>query len=226
MTPRGTDGTGREPLNRERVLRAAIDLADEGGLEALTMRRLGKALGIEAMSVYHHVANKEDLLDGMVDLIFGEIGLPEGEDWRTAMRRRAVSAREVLARHRWAIGLLETRSTPGAATLRHHDAVIGTLRRGGFSIPMTAHAYSLLDSYIYGFALQEKSLPFEGEEQAAAMAEAILQTIPAEMFPHLSEFTREHVLGSGYDYGREFEFGLDLILESLERLRDADAGTA
>jgi AcrR family transcriptional regulator len=226
MTPRGTDGTGREPLNRERVLRAAIDLADEGGLEALTMRRLGKALGIEAMSVYHHVANKEDLLDGMVDLIFGEIGLPEGEGWRAAMRRRAVSAREVLARHRWAIGLLETRSTPGAATLRHHDAVIGTLRRGGFSIPMTAHAYSLLDSYIYGFALQEKSLPFEGEEQAAAMAEAILQTIPAEMFPHLSEFTREHVLGSGYDYGREFEFGLDLILESLERLRDADAGTA
>jgi AcrR family transcriptional regulator len=226
MTPRGTDGTGREPLNRERVLRAAIDLADEGGLEALTMRRLGKALGIEAMSVYHHVANKEDLLDGMVDLIFGEIGLPEGEGWRAAMRRRAVSAREVLARHRWAIGLLETRSTPGAATLRHHDAVIGTLRRGGFSIPMTAHAYSLLDSYIYGFALQEKSLPFEGEEQASAMAEAILQTIPAEMFPHLSEFTREHVLGSGYDYGREFEFGLDLILESLERLRDADAGTA
>jgi hypothetical protein len=154
----------------------------------------------------------------MVDLVFSEIGLPSGgTDWKTAMRQRAISAREVLSRHRWAIGLMESRSSPGAATLRHHDAVIGSLREGGFSIEMAAHAFSALDSYIYGFALQEASLPFETEEETAELAQTIMQRFPADEYPHLTELTVEHVLQPGYDYGNEFEFGLDLILDGLER---------
>ena len=149
----------RTPLSRERVLHAAVDLADKGGVEALSMRRLGQELGVEAMSLYRYVQNKGDLVDGMVDHVFGEIGLPpRGVDWQMAMRQRAIAAREVLARHPWAIGLLESRRTPGPATLQHHDAVIGCLREAGFSIAMAAHAYSVLDSYIYGFALQQNSL--------------------------------------------------------------------
>src|SRR5438270_1645157 len=162
----------RIPLNRDRVLRAALALADEGGIEALTMRRLGQALGVEAMSLYNHVANKDDVLDGLVDAVFSEIDLPcDGGDWKTAMRRRAISAREVLGRHRWAIGLMESRANPGPATLRHHDSVLRCLREAGFSIAMAAHAYSALDSYIYGFALQQASLPFATGEQAAEVAE-------------------------------------------------------
>src|SRR5687767_3202180 len=168
--PAGATTRGR--LSRERVLAAAVVLADAGGIEALTMRRLGEELGVEAMSLYNHVANKDDLLDGMVDLVFAEIGLPAGgPDWRAAMHRRAVSAREVLARHRWAIGLMESRTSPGAATLRHHDAVIGSLRAGGFTVAMAAHAFSLLDSYVYGFALQEASLPFDKGIETAELAE-------------------------------------------------------
>ena len=211
----------RTPLSRERVLRAAIDLADTGGIESLSMRKLGQALGVEAMSLYNHVANKDDLLDGMVDLVFGEIGLPpRGADWKTAMRQRAIAAREVLARHPWAIGLMESRSRPGPATLRHHDAVIGCLREAGFSIAMTAHAYSVLDSYIYGFALQQASLPFKTSEEAAEVAESILRQFPADAYPHLAELTIQHVLQPGYDYADEFAFGLDLILDGLERVRD------
>jgi AcrR family transcriptional regulator len=211
---------GREPLNRERVLRAAIAIADEGGLGSLTMRRLGQSVEVEAMSLYHHVANKDDVLDGMVDLIFGEIGLPDGGDWREAMRRRAMSARTVLMRHPWAIGLFETRSMPGPAALRHHNAVIGTFRRGGFSIPLTANAYFLLDSFIYGFALQEISLPVQSEEQVTASAEAILAETDNDEYPYLTELIREHVLKPGYEFGKTFEFGLDLILDALDRLRE------
>ena len=208
-------------LTRERVLLAAINLADKGGGEALSMRKLGQGLGVEAMSLYNHVANKDDMLDGMVDLVFGEIGLPtRGADWKTAMRQRATSAREVLARHPWAIGLLESRSRPGPATLRHHDAVIGCLREAGFSIPMAAHAYSVLDSYIYGFALQQASLPFKTSGEVAEVADSILRQFPADTYPHLAELTMRHVLQSGYDYADEFRFGLDLILDGLERLRD------
>src|SRR5664279_3301709 len=144
----------RVRLNRDRVLRVAVALADSGGIESLTMRKLGVELGVEAMSLYNHVANKADLLDGMIDIVFAEIELPTGEtDWRAAMRRRAVSARDVLSRHRWATGLMESRTTPGPATLRHHDTVLGILRGAGFSIELAAHAYSALDSYIYGFCL-------------------------------------------------------------------------
>jgi hypothetical protein len=173
------------------------------------------------MSLYNHVANKDAVLDGMGDLVFGEIGLPpRGADWKTAMRRRAISAGEVLARHPWAIGLMESRSTPGPATLRHHDAVIGCLREAGFSIAMAAHAYSVLDSYIYGFALQQASLPFKTSEEVVEVAESIRRQFPADEYPHLAELTVQHVLRPGYDCADEFEFGLDLILDGLERVRD------
>jgi AcrR family transcriptional regulator len=208
----------RSPLSRERVLKAALDLADENGIEALTMRKLGEAVGVEAMSLYNHVASKADLLDGMIDLVFSEIELPSAADgWKMAMRKRAITARAVLSRHRWAIGLMESRSSPGPATLRHHDAVIGSLRNGGFSIELAAHAYSVLDSYIYGFALQEASLPFDTGAQTSELAQAILAPFPADEYPHLAELTFEHVLKPGYHYGREYEFGLGLILDGLDR---------
>src|SRR5256886_2596618 len=202
MTPR----TARTPPSRDRVLHAPVAPADEGGLEALSMRKLGEALGVEAMSLYTHVANKVDFLDGMIDIVFGEIELPSGEDgWKTAMRQRAISVRRVLSRHRWAIGLMESRMSPGPATLRHHDAVIGCLRHAGFSIELTAHAYAALDSYIYGFALQERSLPFDTPDETAELAQVILAQFPVDKYPHLGELTFEHVLQPGYDYGNEFE---------------------
>jgi AcrR family transcriptional regulator len=210
----------RQPLSRERVVRAAMALADAGGIDALTMRRLGDELGVEAMSLYKHVANKDDLIDGMTDAVFAEIELPSGAtDWRTAMRERAVSVRAALSRHPWATPLMQSRTSPGPATMRHHDTVIGTLRTAGFSVALTAHAFSALDSYIYGFALQQRSLPFETGEQTAELAEAILAQFPAEAYPHLAELTVQHVLQPGYDYGDEFEFGLDLVLDGLERAR-------
>jgi AcrR family transcriptional regulator len=207
----------RAPLSRDRVLRAAVALADAGGISSLSMRKLGEALGVEAMSLYNHVAGKSDVLDGMIDIVFSEIDLPSGDrDWKAAMRRRAVSARQVLRRHRWAIGLMESRSSPGPATLRHHDTVLGCLRRGGFTIEMTAHAYSLLDSYIYGFALQEASLPFGTGEEAAQVAEEISGQFASGQYPYLTEMAVEHIVKPGYDYGDEFETGLDLILDGLE----------
>jgi hypothetical protein len=168
------------------------------------------------MSLYNHVANKSDLLDGMIDIVFSEIELPPGGDWKAAMRRRAVSARQALRRHRWAIGLMESRTSPGPATLRHHDAVLGCLRRGGFSVELTAHAYSLLDSYIYGFALQEAGLPFGTGEEAAQVAREISGAFSSGQYPYLTEMALEHVIKPGYDYGDEFEAGLDLILDALQ----------
>jgi AcrR family transcriptional regulator len=209
----------RTPLTRDRVLRAAVVLADQGGIDSVTMRKLGEAVGVEAMSLYHHVANKSDLLDGMIDIVFSEIDVPAGtSDWKLTMRRRADSARQVLAEHRWAIGLMESRSSPGPATLRHHDAVIGSLREGGFSVEMAAHAFSLLDSYIYGFALQEASLPFSTGEETAALAQDIVSQLDGA-YPHLTELTVDHVLRPGYDFGNEFAFGLEVILDGLDRLR-------
>ena len=203
-------------LNREQVVQAGVALADAHGLDALTMRRLGEALGVEAMSLYNHVANKVDLLDGMVDLVFGEIGLPDpSDDWKPAMRQRAVSARSAVSRHPWATGLMESRAAPGPANLRHHDAVIGSLRAGGFPAALAAHAFSLLDSYVYGFCLQEAGLPFDATDDMEAMVEAILGDLPEAEYPHLWWLTVEHVLQPGYDYGDEFAFGLDLILDAL-----------
>lgn len=216
-----TSARPRVRLTRERVLLAAIELADRGGFEALSMRKLGQEIGVEAMSLYNHVANKDDLFDGMVDVIFGEIGLPPtGADWKAAMRGRAIAARAVVSRHPWAIGLMESRMRPGPATLRHHDAVIGCLREAGFSIAMAAHAFSVLDSYIYGFALQQRNLPFRTPEEVGAVADSILRQFPTDAYPHLTELTVQHVLRPGYDYGDEFAFGLDLILDGLERVRD------
>jgi AcrR family transcriptional regulator len=208
----------REPLSRDQVLRAAIAFADHSGIEALSMRKLGQVLGVEAMSLYNHVANKSDLLDSMIDIVFSEIGLPAGDSgWKQAMRQRAISTREVLGRHRWAIGLMESRRSPGAATLRHHDAVLGCLRQAGFPVDLTAHAYSLLDSYIYGFALQEASLPFGTAEETAQVAQQIAGQMPAGAYPYLAEMATEHALRPGYHYGDEFEIGLALILDALER---------
>ena len=200
------------------MLRAAIAFADAKGIESLSMRKLGQQLGVEAMSLYKHVANKDDMLDGMVDVVFSEIDLPSDRvHWKTAMRERAVSARQALSRHPWAIGLTESRMKPGPANLRHHDTVIGCLREAGFSIAMAMHAYSALDSYIYGFALQEKSLPFDTSDQVGEVAEIILSQFPAGEYPYLAEAVVEQVAKPGYEYADEFEFGLDLILDGLEQ---------
>lgn len=208
------------PLSRERVLRAAIALADKRGIERLSMRKLARELGVEAMSLYHHVANKDDILDGMVDVVFSDIELPSSEvDWKTAMRERAISAREVLSRHPWAVDLLGSRAKPGPETFRHYDSVIGSLREAGFSIEMAAHAFSVLDSYIYGFALQESNLPFHTSQDLEEFAGTVLRQMPSDEYPHLTEMIVEHALKPGYDHGNEFEFGLDLILDGLSRLR-------
>jgi AcrR family transcriptional regulator len=216
-----TDPSGkvRAPLSRERVMRAAIALADSGGIESLSMRKLGQDLGVEAMSLYNHVANKDDILDGIVDVVFSEIALPSGStDWKPAMRNRAISAHEALLRHPWAPSLMQARTRPGPATLRHHDSVLGSLRNAGFTLVMAAHAVSAIDGYVYGFALQQINLPLQSREQVAEVGESILRQLAGE-YPHLAEMITEHAMKPGYDYAEEFEFGLDLILDGLERLR-------
>jgi len=221
MATRLTSAPGsRQRLNRERVLRTATSRADAGGLEALTMRTLADELEVAPMALYRHIANKDDLVDAMIDVVFGEIALPAGgTDWKTAMRQRAISVHEALARHPWAIGLMESRRSPGPANLRHRDAVIGKLRAAGFSIQMSAHAYSVLDSYIYGFALTKMNLPFQTTTQVAEVAETMLQPFPVNEYPNLVEFITEHAMKPDYDYADEFEYGLDLVLDGLDRVR-------
>lgn len=211
-------------LTRERVVRAAVELADADGIAALTMRKLGAALGVEAMSLYHHVSGKGDLVDGMVDALFAEIALPEGDGWRAALRARAVSARATLARHPWAIGLMESRIAPGPATLRQHDAVLGVLRGAGFAVPLSAHVFALLDSYVYGFALQEATLPFRNGDEVAAVVEQTMGRMDPDEYPHLHELALTHVLSPGYDFGDEFAYGLDLLLDGVERARALGSG--
>ena len=207
----------RSPLSRERVLRAAMDLADTAGIESLSMRRLGQALGVEAMSLYNHVAGKDDLLDGITDVVFSEIAVPPGGvDWKAAMRLRALSARDALVRHPWASSLMQSRTRPGPATLRHHNSVIGSLREAGFTIAMAAHAFSVIDSYIYGFAQQQQNLTYSTAEESAEVAENILRQLPAEEYPYLAEMITEQAMRPGYDYGEEFGFGLNLILDGLD----------
>jgi AcrR family transcriptional regulator len=208
----------RAPWTRAQLVRAAIDLADQGGIESLSMRKLSQHLGGAPMSLYNHVSNKEDLLDGMIDALFSEIELPAGaHSWKTTMRQRAISIRTVMTRHPWAIGLMESRKTPGPETLRHHDAVIGCLRDAGFSVQLAAHAFSALDSYIYGFVLQERGLAFGTPEETSDLAKAFLLQFPTKEYPRLAELIIEHVLQPGYDYGDEYKFGLDLILDGLEK---------
>ena len=210
----------RRPLTRERVLQTALKMADRAGLDGLSMRALGQALGVEAMSLYNHVANKDDLLDGLVDLVFAEFEVPlDAPLWQEAMLARARSIRAVLAKHPWALGLLESRANPGPGTLTHHDAMIGVLRRAGFTVAGTAHALAALDAYIYGFVLTEQRLPFDTGPGAAELAERMLPALAGSPYPHFVEFVTEHVLQPGYDYGDEFLFGLQLLLDGLERLR-------
>ena len=208
----------RPRLSAERVLAGALDLTDEIGIDDLTIRRLADALAVKPMTIYHHVPNKEAIIDGMVDLVFAEIEDPDPDlDWKTAIRRRCVSARAVLARHPWAPALMESRTNAGPALLTHHDAMIGCLRTGGMSLEMTAHAYATIDAYLYGFALQEASLPATGGDDMTELAADMSAQFPAGAYPHLVEFTTEHVLQPGYDFTAEFDFGLDLILDGLER---------
>ncbi len=214
------DRAGDRPaLSRSRVLVGAVAVADAGGIGALTIRTLAEHLGVKPMSVYHYVANKDEIVDGIVDLVYGEIELPTaGEDWRTEMRHRAHSARRVLAAHPWATRLLQSRLHPGPATLRHHNAFIATLRGAGFSLQLTAHAYALIDSYVFGFALSENSLPINGPDTVADTAATMMtQFFDAEAYPALLEFTTDHVMLPGYDFGKEFDYGLTLILDGLSR---------
>jgi AcrR family transcriptional regulator len=216
----------RKPLSIARVLQAAVALADEAGLEAFSMRALAQELSVVPMALYKHVANKEELLDGMVDIVFSEIELPSGNrDWRSAMRGRAISTREALKRHSWAIGMMESRH-PGPANLRNHNAVMGCLRKAGFPFKMAIHAYSLQDAYIYGFALQEKDLAFETPDSAGKAAQRRAETIGAlEDYPYLVEISTT-LPESGYDNAVEFAWGLDLILDGLEQLRHTRAAPA
>jgi len=206
----------RPPLTRQRVLQAAVDLADRDGLHALTMRQLGTELGVEAMSLYKHVSNKEAILDGIVELVTAEIEIPsDGADWKEAMRRRAISAREVFSRHSWAIGLMEARSSKGPTALHYLDAVLGNLRSAGFSIENAVHAFWLLDSFVYGHVVQETSFPVSTPEEVSESTRSMLEQITTTEYPHLAKIAG-HTLRSDYSYDNEFEFGLDLILDALD----------
>jgi AcrR family transcriptional regulator len=217
-----TDPTAepRIPLSKERVLRAAINLADEAGIESLTMRKLGQELGVEAMSLYNHVSNKDDILDGIVDIVVNEIDLPSNEaDWKTDMRQWAISAREILLRHPWACSLIVSRPRVDSAWLRYFDSAFGCLREAGFSIEMTHHAWHVLDSHILGFTLQELNSPFDTEEipEVAAM---FPRQVPADEYPYITEYITDVFMDSGHDDDFEFEFGLDLILDGLEGIQN------
>lgn len=221
MASRKKAGEGvRAPLSRESVLRAALKLADEGGLSALSMRNLGQALGVEAMSLYKHVANKDDVLDGILDMVVGEIETPTvGGDWKAAMRRRAISAHEVLMRHPWATTLIVSNSNPGPAMLRYVDATLGCLREAGFTFALSDHAWNAVDSYVYGFTQQKLNFPFAPEEYAA-IAGSYLPHLPADQYPYLYGMTQE-VATRRHDGLHDLSFGLDLILDGLERLKEA-----
>ncbi|MCW2970476.1 MAG: TetR/AcrR family transcriptional regulator [Solirubrobacterales bacterium] len=223
--PKRTIAT-RKPLSSARVLQVAVAVADGAGLDAFSMRGLAQELGVVPMALYKHVASKEELLDGMVDVVFSEIELPSGDhDWRSAMRRRAISTREALNRHSWAIGMMESRH-PGPANLRNHNAVMGCLREAGFSFKMAIHAYSVQDAYIYGFALQERDLALETPDSAGEAARRRAEMVGAlENYPYLVEIATK-LPDSGYDSAVEFAWGLDLILDGLDHLRHAEAAPA
>ena len=212
-----------EGLSKQRVVAEAVRLADREGVDGLSMRRLAGALGAGAMSLYYYVSGKDELLDAMIDVVFEEIELPpEDTDWQSAMRREAASTRQALARHPWAISLMESRTTPGPANLRHREAVTACLRRAGFSVVMATHANWLLSSYVYGYAMQAASLPFDTAAELADMTEDVyLPQLPPEEFPYLNE-SAAALVAAGYDPAEEFIFGLDLVLAALEPLRSSD----
>lgn len=215
----------RPALTPERIIEAAVSVADRGGLAAVSMRHVGRELGVEAMSLYHHLAGKEALLDSLADWVFTQIALPEPDrPWRTAMTERATSARAALSAHPWALGLVESRRSPGPAVLRHHEAVLANLRTNGFGVVLASHAFSAIDAYVYGFVMTELNLPFDAEEGAAGFVEEIRDALGPERYPHLVAMIAEQVEGGGYDYGDEFGFGLDLVLDGLERHLDQQPG--
>jgi AcrR family transcriptional regulator len=218
-TPTGEAAAPRVPLSRERVLRAALALADDGGVEALSMRRLGQALGVEAMSLYKHVADKEAILDGISDLVMEEVEVPSPDlHWRTSVRNSAISAHEALRRHPWAGTVLESRLNPGPARLRYLDAVVGVLRGAGFDTPTVARAFMALDSHTYGFTMQELALPFDAAS-APDVAEEMAARVFAHAYPNLSAMAELAMSGAQL---LDFEFGLDLLLDGLERLLPAE----
>jgi AcrR family transcriptional regulator len=209
--------TPRPALSRDRIIDAAVRVADGGGMARVSMRNVGRELGVEAMSLYHHIADKEALLDGLADWIFTQIDLPgPDQPWREAMINRAASARRALAAHPWALTLIESRRSGGEALLTHHNAVLGCLRRNGFSLALASHAFSALDAYVYGFVLTELNLPFEAGESVDDFVGELQQSTPLDGYPHLVELMTEHVIGRDYSYGDEFDYGLDLILDGLE----------
>jgi AcrR family transcriptional regulator len=211
----GPKSQGR--LSRDLVVQAAIELADRDGIEALTMRALADELGTKPMSLYHYVDGKDSVLQEMVEAVFAEMEVPPpGLPWRDAIRHRCVSARAALVRHAWAVPLLESGTTPGPVSLRHHEAVLATFERGGLSLPLMAHAYAILDSFVYGFALQEANLPVQGGEGSTEMAGQISQAFDPSIYPTLVRLTVEHVMRPDYSFGASFEYGLDLLLEGLE----------
>ena len=201
-------------------MRAAVALADEEGIESLSMRKLGQKLGVEAMSLYNHVANKDDLHAGIVELVLGEVeDPPAGDDWKEAIRRTAVSSHDAFVRHRWACGLMMRGTTASPIRMRWMEAVLRTFRQAGFSADLTHHAYHALDSHITGFTLWQVSMPFETKDELVDMAEGFLREIPADEYPHVVEHAEQHIAPSSPDGKSEFEFGLDLVLDGLERLR-------
>lgn len=220
----GRPRSGAERLTRESIVAAAIEIADAEQLGALSMRSVAQRLGVKPMSLYNHIGNKEELLAGMVDAVFAEFHAPTpGAEWRSELKRRAVTAREALKRHPWAVGLMDSRRNAGYQTLLHHDAVIGCLREAGFSLTLTGHAFAVLDAHLYGFMVQELSLPFQPGQDLADLGQQIVATLPEGHLPYFREFTLEHALRPGYDFGNEFEVGLELILDGLARwLADQD----
>ena len=208
----------RPPVTRDRIVEAAIAVADEKGLDGLSMRAVGARLGVEAMSLYHHVRGREDVLDGIVDRLYAQFHDPvAGRPWKDELRRRSHSARDVIRGHPWSIPLMNSRAAPGLGTLRHLDAVIGLLRGAGFSLELTGHAFALVDAHLYGYLAQEVSLPFLAEEDHSEAAGRIADSLDLNAVPHLAEFVSEYAMQPGYDFGAEFDYGLDLVLDSLER---------
>jgi AcrR family transcriptional regulator len=219
-----TDPTAepRTPLSKERVLHAAVALADEGGIESLSMRKLADELGVKAMSLYNHVANKDDLYQGIVDLAMGEIEVPSEEaDWKSALRQSAISAYQAFVRHPWACNLHMATPRINDERMQWMEGVLKTLREAGFSPNMTHHGYHALDSHITGFTLWIVSMPFDSREELLDMAQEFIPRIPADRFPYVIEHAKEHLEDPDPDEPSEFEFGLDLILEGLERRLDA-----
>jgi AcrR family transcriptional regulator len=223
MATRTNSPQPRIPLTRERVLRAALALADAGGIESLTMRKLGQELGVEAMSLYNHVENKDDIVDGITELVLAEIEVPSGgRDWKSEIRRTAISSHDVFLRHRWACSLMMSRPKASTPRMLWMEAVLRTLREAGFSADMTHHAYHALDSHITGFTLWQVNMPFETKAELLDLAQGFLQQIPADAYPYIIEHAEQHLAPESPDGATEFEFGLELILDGLERLRETD----